>query len=300
MMDFQGHVVAGSVVPPVRGQAQSWDTGTGVAGYCWPAVQPRAAVLLQHGLSEYSERSVDQYSQLIPQLPGQGYSVFAIDLEGHGRSPGPRAGTDVERSVFFHLAARRCLAKQGLPVFLFGHSLGGLVTASSVLAEPRDVAGVILSSPALLVEAAWIRKILARVLARVWPDCPVGQLDPSGLSRVDEAVKCALHDPMKSHGPLKARMAVSILDVSEANWARYPHWTTPVLAVHGTADRYTAVNGSRRFIASVSATDKTLFLQEGGYHELLNDLGAVQTLAVILNWLNERAAGVGPAGIQAS
>ncbi len=68
MMDFQGHVVAGSVVPPVRGQAQSWDTGTGVAGYCWPAVQPRAAVLLQHGLSEYSERYVDQYSQLILSL----------------------------------------------------------------------------------------------------------------------------------------------------------------------------------------------------------------------------------------
>jgi alpha-beta hydrolase superfamily lysophospholipase len=172
-----------------------------------------------------------------------------------------------------------------LPVFLFGHSLGGLITATSVLEDPAHVAGVILSSPALYVQASAVRIAMARLLARFWPSCPVGQLDPSGLSRIEAIVQASLLDPLKYHGALKARMAASIVTVSQANWSRYPAWKVPVLALHGTEDRYTAVEGSRRFIATIVATDKTLFLQPGGYHELLNDLGADEVLACLLDWL---------------
>jgi alpha-beta hydrolase superfamily lysophospholipase len=274
-----------------RGNAQTWETGTGLAGFRWPAASAKAVVLLQHGLSEYSERYVDQYSGLIPTLQQHGFDVHAVDLAGHGRSPGARAYTDVESSVRAHLEARRQLEALGMPLFLFGHSLGGLVTATSVLERPQGVKGVILSSPALLVEAGALRKRLARWLAHSCPRCPVGSLDPAGLSRIAEKVRAAEADPLKSHGRLQARMAASILSVSEANWARYAAWTVPVLAVHGTADRYTAVQGSRRFIDEVASADKTLLLDEGGYHELLNDLGAPRVLASILAWLDERAGG---------
>ena len=271
---------------PWRGSAESWETGTGLAGFHWPAPQARAAVLLQHGLSEYSERYVDQYHALIPHLQEQGYHVYAFDLEGHGRSSGVRGATDVETSVRHHLAARERLSSLGLPLFLMGHSLGGLVTATSVLERPVGIAGVILSSPALLVEAGAIRKTLARWLSRIFPHCPVGHLDPSGLSRVREKVEASLQDPLKFHGALKARMAASILRVSEANWRRYGEWNVPVLVVHGTADRYTSVEGSRRFIDAVKLADKTLLIEEGGYHELLNDLGADRVLAQLLGWLS--------------
>jgi alpha-beta hydrolase superfamily lysophospholipase len=273
MSDYRGH--------PVR-----WDVGTGVAGFHWATSNPRAAVLLQHGLSEYSERYVDYYHALVPTLVRQGFSVYAIDFEGHGRSPGTRVDTDVPTCVRHHRAAREVLRHQPLPIFLFGHSLGGLVTATSVLDDPRQVAGVILSSAALYVEASGLRIAAARLLARIWPSCPVGRLDPSGLSRVESIVQASLQDPLKYHGVLKARMAASIVEVSQANWSRYPEWQAPVLALHGTADRYTAVQGSERFIATVGAADKTLFLQPGGYHELLNDLGADEVLDCLLGWLD--------------
>lgn len=275
----------------LRGGAVPWDTGTGVAGFHWPSSTPRAAVLLQHGLSEYSERYVDQYSELIPALLRHGISVYAIDLEGHGRSAGRRADTDVSRSVFHHQAARRCLENVGQPLFLFGHSLGGLVTATSVLNSPLGIAGVMLSSAALLVEVPWYLRQLAPVLGRWLPQWPVGRLDPDGISRIPERVQAMMNDPMKYHGRLNARMAASILQVSAANWSRYPQWTSPVLALHGTADRYTDCEGSRRFIETITATDKTLLIEDGGYHELLNDIGGERVLQVVLTWLDDRIKG---------
>jgi len=273
---------------PIRGGGRPWDIGTGVAGYCWPAQTPRAVLLLQHGLSEYAERYVNEYHALIPTLQARGVSVYAIDLEGHGRSPGRRAATDVQTSVRHHRAARAALNSVALPMFCFGHSLGGLVTATSVLEAPAGVRGVVLSSAALWIEAPAWQRWLAPWVGAVLPHCPVGQLDPGGISRDPARVQAMLDDPMKYHGKLQAGMAASILASSAANWSRYPSWTTPVLAIHGTADRYTACEGSRRFIEVVAADDKTLWLVEGGYHELLNDRGAPAALAEVLGWIEAR------------
>jgi alpha-beta hydrolase superfamily lysophospholipase len=119
----------------------------------------------------------------------------------------------------------------------------------------------------------------------------VGRLDPDGISRIPERVQAMMNDPMKYHGRLNARMAASILQVSAANWSRYPQWTSPVLALHGTADRYTDCEGSRRFIETITATDKTLLIEDGGYHELLNDIGRERVLQVVLAWLDDRIKG---------
>jgi acylglycerol lipase len=272
----------------IRGGGRPWDIGTGVAGYHWPAPTPRAALLLQHGLSEYAERYVNEYHALIPSLQALGVSVYAIDLPGHGRSPGRRVDTDTPHGVWHHRAARTALAGVELPLFLFGHSLGGLVSATSVLESPRGVRGVILSSAALTIDVpAWQRWLLPRV-ASVCPRCPVGRLDPGGISRDPARVQAMLDDPMKYHGRVRARMAASILATGAANGPRYASWTIPVLALHGTADRYTSCEGSRRFIERVAATDKTLWLVDGGYHELLNDRGAPAALAQVLGWIAAR------------
>src|SRR5690606_26355767 len=101
-----------------------------------------------------AERYVARYHALVPQLLRIGIDVYAFDLRGHGRSPGERAIIDVREAVHDHLAARRALHAQSLPVFLFGHSLGGLVTAASVARDPSGVRGVVLSSPFLVADAS--------------------------------------------------------------------------------------------------------------------------------------------------
>ena len=224
----------------------------------------------------------------MPRLLELGVGVRAIDLRGHGRSPGRRGLTDVHESVEDHLAARRQLAAQPLPVFLMGHSLGGIVTATSVVLDSSNVAGVILSSPAILVTANVFLRLLARVLWTIAPALPAKFLSPTGLSRVPEQVKAFLADPMIHHGGMPARLGASILFTSRDNWAHYPRWQVPALAFHGTADTFTEPEGSRRFVDTIASRDKTLHLVDGGYHELLNDLGAEETLSVVLAWLERR------------
>ena len=196
--------------------------------------------------------------------------------------------TDVEESVEDHLAARGRLAAQPLPVFLMGHSLGGIVTATSVVRDASHVAGVILSSPAILVSANALTRLFARLVSAVAPALPVKFLPPTGISRITEQVEAFRADPLIHHGGMPARLAASILFTSRDNWASYPAWQLPTLVIHGTADTFTEPEGSRRFVATISSTDRTLHVVEGGYHELLNDLGTEETMRIVLAWLERR------------
>lgn len=271
-------------------RASPWDFDRNRAGYVWRAANPRASVLLAHGFAEYSERYVKHYNGLIPHLTDAGFDVYAFDLHGHGRSPGARGVTDMRAAVADHRAARRALREDGHPLFLFGHSLGGLVTAVSVAEDASNVAGVVLSAPALLLSAPSHLRAIASVMAALAPGARlVPPLDAEGLSRIPEEVRAYRSDPMISDTRVPARTGASALAVSETGWRRYENWSTPVLVLHGEQDRATDPRGSKRFIETVIAADKHLELYPDGMHELLNDLERDAALALISSWLSERA-----------
>jgi acylglycerol lipase len=265
----------------------AWDIA-GLRGRCWRPDRPRAAVLLQHGYAEYADRYVERYNRLIPRLVERGFAVYAFDAPGHGRSPGPRGLADVDAIVEAHRAARRSLA--GRPLFLFGHSLGGLVTAASVARDPAGVTGVVLSAPALLIHANPVLRALAPLIARAAPTLGVqSPLDPSGISRDEAEVRRYATDPMLYRGPVPALLGASALAVSERTHLCYRDWRTSVLVLHGTDDLFTDPEGSRRFVDAIAAPDKRLVTVEGGRHELLNDWDRDAALAAILDWLDARA-----------
>jgi acylglycerol lipase len=268
---------------------QPWNIGTGVAGYYWPAQNARGAVLLQHGLSEYAHRYVQHYCGLIPALLAAGINVYAFDLRGHGESPGRRGLVDVEQAVTDHLAARRLLTtEQALPLFLFGHSLGGLITASSVVREQKDVRGVILSAPALHIDTHPLARAVASALGALLPTLPTYRSPGQEVSRITAEVDAFEQDPLRYPGRLLLGTAANILHAAEFNWPHYQDWAPPTLVLHGTADRYTDAEGSRQFIELIAAQDKQLHLVDEGYHELLNDIGREQHLQHILEWLEQR------------
>ena len=273
---------------PIR--CRPWDIGTGVQGYVWEAPEPRAVLLLQHGFGEYAQRYVKRYSQLIPHLLNAGVSVYAIDLWGHGRSPGRRAVTDMGQAVEDHLAARRKLQEQPLPVFVLGHSLGGLVTAASVARDQSGLSGVVLSSPFLRKEVPAWKRILVNVLAAVGPTLPAPEVpaELSGLSRIPEELEFVDNDPLIYRGRAPMLLAATALNLIEDNPSLYPDWRVPTLVMHGTVDTYTDPEGSRELFEAIASEDKTLQIVEGGYHELLNDTDRDETLRVLLTWLGRR------------
>lgn len=272
---------------------QSWDFGRDLRGYKWPAPEARASLLLTHGFAEYAERYVEHYYGLIPRLNALGFDVYAFDLRGHGRSAGPHGVTDIARSVEDHRAARRALAVNGKPIFLFGHSLGGLITAASVAGEPNNVAGVVLSAPALLLNAPPHLRLIAGVLSAIAPGLRVAPAgDPSAISRIEAEVEAYKNDPMISSLSIPAKMGATAVAVSEDAWTKYPKWTAPVLVIHGARDTLTDPKGSERFVSIIASRDKRLELYADGRHEILNDLDREAAWGVVSDWLSERIAGL--------
>lgn len=271
---------------------EAWAFGRGLSGYVWRTPDARANLLLMHGFAEYAERYVEHYHGLVPRLNALGFDVYAFDLRGHGRSPGARGVADLRAAVDDHRAARRALAAQNKPLFLLGHSLGGLVTAASVAEDDAGLAGVVLSAPALLISAPAHLRAIAGIVGVFAPSARlVPALDADGLSRIPEEVAAYRNDPMISDPRVPARTGSTAIAVAERAWTRYPNWKTPVLVLHGEMDRATDPEGSKRFVAMIGAADKRLQLHPQGRHELLNDLERDAAMEVVLAWLGERAGG---------
>jgi acylglycerol lipase len=274
---------------PIR--CRPWDIGTGVAGYVWHAADAKAAVLLEHGWGDYSQRCVKQCSRLIPHLLQGGISVYAIDMWGNGRSPGKRGATDIGRAVQDHLTARRKMREQPLPVFLLGHSVGGLVTVTSLLRDQSGVQGMILVAPALKWNVSSAARFVARTggfLVPTFP-MPVPSADPADQSRDPRFAQQLANDPLMHVGKISWVTAATGAVTAHANWSQYQQITVPVLVVNGTADKVTPAAGNREFIETVRSPDKTLSLVDGGRHSLLDDPPAnAEALRAILLWLDRR------------
>ena len=268
---------------------ERWTSGAPVVGYAWPADQPKANLLLHHGYGEYAERFVTGHGGLIPALNAAGISVYAYDAIGHGRTPGPRGMIDLKRAVSHHLAARKTLAGDRRPLFLFGHSLGGLVTAASAAHDPDGTAGVVLSAPALEIDVNPVLRAIAGAVAAIAPTARLTPpLDADAISRDAAVVNAYRDDPMVIKRAPAARTGATAFKVLDRAWREFEGWQLPVLVIHGDADRLVPISGSRRFVETVPASDKTLEEFKGGYHELLDDTDRERAMETVLGWLRAR------------
>jgi acylglycerol lipase len=145
----------------------------------WPAPAPRGVVVLSHGLGEHSGR----YHHVGRRLADAGYSTWALDHRGHGRSGGRRAFVEAFSSFVADLETFRlrvAAASGGLPTFLLGHSMGGTIATAHALDHPGAFAGLVLSAPAWHPGRDVPRPVVAvgRALARIrltwawWPSTP--------------------------------------------------------------------------------------------------------------------------------
>ena len=260
---------------------------SGVVVHHWPTAVPTASVILQHGFGEYAQRYVSCYSSLIPRLNENSFNVWAIDLWGHGLSPGIRTITHVGKAVDDHLELRHRLANDSLPVLLLGHSLGGLITAGSVIKDSSHIIGVVLTGPALPAASPIFTRYLACMLASVVPSWPVPAKSPgiNGISRLEEEVSKAQEDGLLYKGPISYLLGATALQTASTLWPSLSKWDVPVLVVHGTSDTYTDHKQSHAFVERIAAQDKEILLIEDGRHEALNDIGREEVLEKIMTWL---------------
>jgi alpha-beta hydrolase superfamily lysophospholipase len=262
----------------------------GVSGYkiffrSWrPAgsTKPRAVVVIAHGFNSHS----GQYFWVAEQLLADGYAVYALDHRG--KSDGERYFVSKHEHYVNDLASFVQLAKQrepGLPVFLLGHSAGGVMSCVYTLDHSAELAGLICESFAFQVPAPDFALAAIKGLSHIAPHAHVLRLKNEDFSRDPKVVESMNIDPLIAHETQPTQTVAEMVRADERLKQSFGQIKLPLLILHGTADKATKPSGSKLFYEQAGSTDKTLKLYEGHYHDLLNDLGKEAVLGDIRGWL---------------
>lgn len=254
-----------------------------------PEGEARAVVLLVHGYAEHSGR----YDHVAEPFVDRGAAVYAYDQRGHGRSDGQRAYVDrfeqylADLDQFRHRVEDRT---PDVPVFLFGHSMGGLVALLYVLNYDPDLRGLLLSAPAIEInpDLAPLLRPFAKLLGRLFPTLPTVRSPQDSISRDPAVVEDAQNDPLNYHGRTLARTGAELIRAGEEAQSRLEELTLPFLVIHGTADPLATPAWSERLYERAAADDKTLKLYDGLYHETFNEPEQDEVLRDLGTWLAER------------
>lgn len=255
-----------------------------------PAVPARAVVAIVHGVKSHG----GYYQWAGQQLAAAGYAVYALDLRGRGRSDGPRLYVEDVGEYLADVDALLAHARRGhpgLPVYLLGHSAGGVISCVYTLEHQEELAGLICESFAFKVYAPGFVLSLVKWLSRFAPRLPVLRLPTKGFSRDPAVLRAMADDPTGVHHEAQpAATVAALLRATERLDRELPRITLPVFILHGTADRVTNPAGSRQFFAAAGSADKRLELYEGHAHDLLSDFGREKVMADITGWLDAHVA----------
>ena len=158
----------------------------------------RGVVVLVHGFNSHS----GQYLWVAEQLVSRGLAVFALDLRGRGKSDGERFYVQKFADYVSDVATFVALAKAReprLPVFLLGHSAGGVISCIYTLEHQAEIAGLICESFAHQVPAPDFALAVLKGLSHVAPHAHVLKLKNEDFSRDPKVVEAMNNDPLIAH-----------------------------------------------------------------------------------------------------
>ena len=256
-----------------------------------PAGKARGVVVICHGVNSHS----GYYTWAAEQLVAGGLAVYALDLHGRGKSDGERFYLEKIADYVDDVDAVVSLAKSrepGLPVFLLGHSAGGVVSCVYTLEHQAKLAGLICESFAFQVAAPDFALAVVKGLSHLAPHAHVLKLKKEDFSRDPEVVQFMNDDPLTAHEVQPTRTVAELVRADERLKREFPLITLPVFILHGTADKVTNPKGSQLFFDTTGSTDKTLKLYEGHVHDLLNDFDKEAVMADIKGWIDKHLSAV--------
>jgi alpha-beta hydrolase superfamily lysophospholipase len=261
---------------------------------CWmPTLQPDQILVMVHGLGSHSGLWRNAVRCLVPQ----GYGVYAMDMRGHGRSPGLRGHIQHWQDFREDLAAflqHIQTIEHAKQYYLWGHSLGATVCLDYVLHQPAHpstpLQGLILSAPALgKVGVGQWKLMLGQLLSVIWPSFRLKLgIDHYASSRIPAVVKAHMSDPLR-HEYGSARLATEFAQAVHWTQAHLHELNVPLLLLHGGADLITNPETSRNLFNKIQVTDKTYREYPHSYHDLYEDLNDMEVIGDISDWLSQRS-----------
>jgi len=246
----------------------------------------KAVLLVVHGLAEHSGR----YMNLVNHFVSSGYAVYGLDHPGHGKSGGSRvyAKRFEEFTQTLKIYAEMVRKWQpDKPVFLVGHSMGGLISAVYLLDHQAELSGAVLLGASVKVphNISKATILIGKLLSALMPKFGLIGLDAADVSRDPSVVQAYVSDPLVHTGKTTARLAAELLKAMQRVSAEAAGIRLPVLLVHGGADRLVEPDSSQILCDKISSADKTLRIYDGLYHEVFNEPEHDQVLRDVEAWL---------------
>ena len=273
-------------------QEWNWKTKDNLHIYSkeWsPEIQPKAIICLIHGLGEH----VGRYEHVGKVLVDAGYTLLGADLRGHGNSEGQRGHSPSYESFMqdidglLHEANKRY---PGVPLFLYGHSLGGILVLYYALQRKPAIQGVISTGAAMktaLTEQKF-KVFLAKLLGSIMPTGSLASgLDPKSLSLDPKVVEAYIHDPLV-HNRMTFAMGKNSMIAIDWIYTHAREFDLPLLMMHGVEDKLGYPAGSQQFAKLVPEGLCTLKLWDGFAHEIHNEPEKADVFKVMVEWLDSQ------------
>ncbi len=245
----------------------------------WDHDQPLGTLVLVHGFAEHS----DCYNRFATGIQDLGVSIHALDLQGHGRSPGQR-GFIPDFSHYIrdlrlfleHLDSIKLL--QG-PVFLLGHSMGGLISLRYLIDEKDSpIDSLLLSSPLLgiSVEVPKIKDIASKILGKFAPKVTLhNEIDTDNLSR-DPEVRAEYGKDILRHEKISAPIYLGMIENFDYVFSNIQKVNRPAFFQIAGEDMIVSRPETERFFNKLQSDEKKLIIYKDSYHEIFNDLDRLQ------------------------
>jgi acylglycerol lipase len=256
----------------------------------WPAAAERAVLLVSHGLGEHGGR----YAALAEDLAEHGITVHAIDHRGHGHSGGARGHVDrFDQYVRDFETFRARIANEhpsGTPLFLLGHSLGGLIAIHHLAAHPEaGYRGAVLSAPlvGIAVAAPRWKVALSGFFSRWIPRLPFHNEIATHMLSTAPGYEASYRADRLLHNTITPRLYTEMVGAIEAAFARPDTLRVPLLVLAPTADRVVTPEAVARFAAACPG-EVEVRRYEGFQHESLNEKDRHRAVADVAGWLNAR------------
>jgi alpha-beta hydrolase superfamily lysophospholipase len=263
-------------------------TGLNLYYQLWlPNNDPRAILVLSHGLADHSSR----YQNLVNYFLPAGYAICSFDYQGHGKSEGKRCLVNRFSDYIDDLGIYIDRIRNEYPdkkIFLIGHSMGATISIAYALNNMID--GLITSGASLASDVASpILQAFAGLLSALVPEMGVKLIDASFISRDPAVVENYINDPLVYRGKIPARTGVELVNMWKNLPERFPDLILPLLVLHGSIDGLADPEGSRMLIQKSKSADKKIKIYDGFYHEIFNDPEHISVMKDIETWLDIRS-----------
>jgi acylglycerol lipase len=252
-----------------------------------PDRAPKGVILLVHGLGEHSGR----YAHVAKALNQANYAVYALDHRGHGNSDGLRGHFDSIHQPVDDLEVYYNKIKSlhgASPFFVYGHSMGALISLLFVQRHQDQLAGWISQGTPLNTDTAQSPILLpiAKFLNKVAPKMRLVPLDSKGLSKNPDVIADYKADPLNQNGAHRVSILSGIIFGGQEARKDLRKIKLPLLVLHGRDDSICPVSGSEMLYAQATSSDKTLKIYDGLFHEIHNEIEQEQVFSDIVAWLD--------------